>query len=702
MKKVLCFIVLTLISFSAQSQNNELDALIIELAFQDSDSAKVDTSVNIIKLLLENEQYDKALSYISQSEKLSKNLNYTKGLAEMAFYKGLVYAYKDNYVEAIDNYSKAKQLFSGLNDTVNTARVDNSLGIVEIEKGNFTKGLEYSLSAINNLEQLELKEDLSKAYKNLAKAYLNTNEYDNAVIYNLKTLKVAEELDDTTSIIETQTNLANIYALQNNHQDAITYYKKVLESNSDDESEAKILPKLGRQLMLNKDYVTAMDVLNQSIDFNRALGNKHEIMSTLNSFGEYSIMKGKYRNAEKYLYEASSIAKVTKPKDKEVLNNYKLRKKLDSLEGNFKLAYLWQGRYFKLKQELEMQSNYRPNINAISTSKIIEEKNEALDEANTNATLLAQKELENTKNEERISQFRVIFYGLAATLLLLGTVLYFVNSKRRSRIEYTKQLEAKNKEIEAQKEEILAQTKHLEETNSVKDKLFSIVSHDLKDSVTSINTFINLLKEGTLSQDEFYDLVPELSDNANNASLLLYNLLNWSKSQMNSLKAKPVDFNIQEVFKTKLKLIEQTANKKGIKLNDQSIRTSVFADRSMVEIVLQNLLTNSVKFCESSDVITVSNHLTSNGNVILSISDTGLGISEENQKKLFKNDSFTTIGTGNEKGTGLGLTICKELVELNNGRIWVESTPNIGSTFYIELPKSETVAEDKKKMLVRS
>ena len=108
----------------------------------------------------------------------------------------------------------------------------------------------------------------------------------------------------------------------------------------------------------------------------------------------------------------------------------------------------------------------------------------------------------------------------------------------------------------------------------------------------------------------------------------------------------------------------------------------------MFEIVIQNLLANALKFSRSGDTITVSNHI-SNGSCIVSVADTGIGISKKNIDKLFNKNTFTTVGTNNEKGTGLGLSICKELVELNNGKIWVESTENVGSTFYVQLPKSK-------------
>ena len=157
---------------------------------------------------------------------------------------------------------------------------------------------------------------------------------------------------------------------------------------------------------------------------------------------------------------------------------------------------------------------------------------------------------------------------------------------------------------------------------------------------------------------------------------------------MQNLEPSPEMFNIQEVFHNKISLVEQKVEQKRIVVIDESQRDFVYADKSMIEIVIQNLITNAVKFSRVGDIITISNR-SQNGNALICVEDTGVGISKENLSKLFKNNNFTTIGTKNEKGTGLGLTICKELVELNKGRIWVESTQNVGSKFFIELPKSK-------------
>ena len=282
---------------------------------------------------------------------------------------------------------------------------------------------------------------------------------------------------------------------------------------------------------------------------------------------------------------------------------------------------------------------------------------------------------------KKYSKLKLFSYSLLVLLVILSVILISIYFKRKKNIKYTRKLEEINRAF-------LKQTEHLEKSNNVKDKLFSIVSHDLKDSLSSINGFIDLLKEGALSEDEFNDLIPELSKNASNATSLLFNLLNWSKSQMQSLKPKPILFNIEDVFSEKTKLIEQRLKTKHVSITNNITKDFIYADKNMFGITIQNLLANALKYSKKNEQITISNY-TKNNNCIISISDTGIGISKKNMAKLFITNSFITVGTNNEKGVGLGLSICKELIELNNGEIWAESTKNVGSTFYIKLPKFE-------------
>ena len=684
MKKLITLIIF-LSLFFGYSQTKEQDSLTIQLAFQNSDSSKVKTALHLVRSLYNSNDYDKALKYISLSERLSNDLNYSKGVAEITYYKALIYAKKGDYINAIDNYSKSKILFSELKDTLSIAKVNNSIGLIEIQRGNYNKGLEYSLSAIEVLERRNLKHDLCLAYRNLAEAYNSINNYDKAIEFNLKTLEIEKEIGNKEGEISSNKNLAELYSIKKEHRKAIEYYEKVLAeiSPNNDSIKGDILPKLGGEYLQFNDYPKASTYLFEGLKLNRKTNNRLGLLLSLNNIGNLNLQKRNVKYAEIQLTEARAIAREIDNK-KELLKNYKLMKALDSTTRNYARAFVWQRQYYDLKNSLynTQIQNLKNTVTDIGT---VDLKKEITPPINT--TLINQYKKEHTKNLKQIDRYKLIMYALLAAFAVILTILMLIYLKSNSNNKYTRELEIKNKKIEIQNEAILEQTKHLEDINKVKDRLFSIVSHDLKDSLSSIKGFIDLLKDGSLSNDEFNNLIPELSENANNASLLLFNLLNWSKSQMQSLESNPSLFDVQEVFEDKIRLLEQNIERKDITIKDHTLRDFIYADKSMVEIIIQNLLTNAIKFSKIGDTITISNHI-SNGNSIISVADTGVGISNENIDKLFKNNAFTTIGTKNEKGTGLGLSICKELVELNHGKIWVESALNVGSTFYIQLPKS--------------
>ncbi|WP_370477972.1 tetratricopeptide repeat-containing sensor histidine kinase [Tamlana flava] len=686
MRRIITFLMVLYLSLGF-AQTNDIDSLAIKLAFQNQDSLKVDTSLNLIKSLYNINDYDRALKYVIESEKLSHTLNYMEGIAEITYYKSLIYAHKGDYINAISGYNKSKDLFSKLQDTLGVAKVNNSIGLIEIERGNYTKGLQFSLLAINELEKRDLNKELNLAYSNLAKAYYNINAFDKATEFYLKALEKQILLKDTKGINESNLKLAELYSNRKEHRKAIDYYQKVLNGNAatNDSVLGLVLPKLGGEYLKFNDYGNATKYLIQGYNVNRKTNDKLGMLLTLNNLGDLNIRQDRLGTAEKQLMEAGEIAKNLNNKN-ELLKHYKLLKTLDSTRRQFDQAFIWQREYYELSNELKSEkTNFNNNIAELEGFNFgsIATEPDAVGTTNNNQQELA----ETSKSDGRLGKYKLIFYGLLAALAIVSTFLILIYLKRNSNIKYMQELEEKNIKIELQNEAFLEQTKHLENVNNVKDKLFSIVSHDLKDSLSSINGFIDLLRDGSISREEFDNLIPELSENANNASLLLFNLLNWSKSQMQSLEPKPSLFDIQEVFEDKVKLIEPRMENKGINLVDHSLRDFAYADRSMFEIVIQNLLANALKFCKRGDTITISNHI-SNGSCIVSVADTGVGISKQNMEKLFKNSSFTTMGTDNEKGTGLGLSICKELIELNNGRIWVESTQGVGSTFYVQLPKS--------------
>lgn len=676
--KQLLTLAVCLASLFIFSQNEKIDELTVRLAYLKQDSTKVDMSLMLIEELYAIEDYSKALLYVNQTSKLSEQLIYTKGLAESSYFRALIYTKRNDYFNAIDNYNRSRKYSLQIRDTLGVAKVSNSIGLIEIKRGNYAEGLKNSLSAIAIFEEQDLKSELSSAYNNLAEAYFKTNQIDKSIAFNFKALGIRKLINDSKGTKLSTKNIADLYSMRKEHRKAIEYYEKVLallNPESDQDLRGEILPKLGSEYLRFNEYERASKYLVEGLKYNRKQKNDQGILRALNAIGYLNLRKRKLKLAELQLNEANAIAEKIDDKT-ELLENYKLHVALDSTRGYFQNAFFWQNKYHDLKEILAKvnQPVFPTDVKPLDLSLT----NIAMSEDSKTTIPLTKTSVFNTP---------LVLYGTIAVLAILITLLLLSWLKIKTyKDTITAQRDTLAEEQE-RNETILEQTHHLEEVNQVKDKLFSIVSHDLKDSISSIKAFLDLLKEDSISKEEFNELIPELSENANNASALLFNLLNWSKSQMQNLEPSPELFNMQEIFHNKMALVEQKVEDKRIVIIDESQRDFVYADKSMVEIVIQNLITNAVKFSRTGDVITVSN-LDLNGKALICIEDTGVGISRENIDKLFNaNKNFTTVGTKNEKGTGLGLTIAKDLVELNNGRIWVESTQNVGSKFYIELPK---------------
>jgi signal transduction histidine kinase len=229
----------------------------------------------------------------------------------------------------------------------------------------------------------------------------------------------------------------------------------------------------------------------------------------------------------------------------------------------------------------------------------------------------------------------------------------------------------------------------LSESNKTKDKFFSIISHDLRGPLSGLMQLLEILADeyNSLGEEEKQKLISEASASAKGTYSLMENLLDWSRVQSGKMEYEPERSNLLHlVNETALLYSQNIKNKKiGLEINIQN-DVSVFADKKMSETVLRNLISNAIKFTSPSGSIMISSEK-KDDEMIVMIKDTGVGISAEDLLNLFRLDvSHSTKGTGNESGTGLGLILCKELVERQGGKIWVESKIKEGSTFYFTIP----------------
>jgi len=280
------------------------------------------------------------------------------------------------------------------------------------------------------------------------------------------------------------------------------------------------------------------------------------------------------------------------------------------------------------------------------------------------------------------------------TIIIASIIVYLLYSENHAvkvlEIERSKMLEEALEEIRTSRDMIQNQANDLKRLNNSKDKFFSIIAHDLKSPFNVVLGFSQILKDKDRHDPETRMYAKQIYDAALNNYNLLENLLEWSRSQLNHIKFEPEVFLIDEAIQQTLTLVTISAEKKGITINNKADnRLKIHADRNLVNTIIRNVVTNAIKYTKPGGTVTIMSEVYK-GHAKVAVADDGIGMNETTLKDLFSIEKkYSRRGTSSEKGTGLGLILCKDFVEMHGGTIWVESKENGGSTFHFTLPLSE-------------
>ncbi len=314
------------------------------------------------------------------------------------------------------------------------------------------------------------------------------------------------------------------------------------------------------------------------------------------------------------------------------------------------------------------------------------------------------------KNEAKIIAIISIVSTFVTTIIIIGLYRFQVFKSEITLEEQALDLKSKNEVILLQKkeieedietlhllynelklksEEIKITNKKLQDINATKDRFFSIIAHDLKNPIGNFSNILDLILEDNTSNSirQNNEILQVMKISASGIHLLLDNLLEWSLSQAGEIKYNPDFHDIPKLIKNNINLIKLNAFSKNISVEFESDDDiSAYFDMNMINTVIRNLISNALKFTPSGGKIKLS-VLPTEKDIVISVSDTGVGIAEDDLVNLFNQDNLTSQpGTNREKGTGLGLILCKEFVEKNNGRLRVESIIGEGTTFIFTLP----------------
>jgi len=346
------------------------------------------------------------------------------------------------------------------------------------------------------------------------------------------------------------------------------------------------------------------------------------------------------------------------------------------LKNDLKQALFYQKRYNVLQDSLD-------DAEKLKTTQLIKNYFEFNSRMNK-ATLI---ELNQRENKAKIKWQQELILILISSLFIMTVILFATYYFYKQKKLLSNKFQQQHKALLDQKHLIELQTANLEMANSLKDKLLTVIAHDLRTPIANLSNMVEMFEGGDLSASDITGLMKNINPIVKGAEFTLYNLLEWAGNQV---KGKGIHTSNVDVFLLGVEM-EQTfkhaLQQKNIEfINSAYPGQSVTADENHLKVILRNLVSNAIKFTAENGTITLSTAVENKG-LIISVGDNGRGMTADELNKLFHiHTHFSSEGTDGEPGTGIGLLLCKELVELNGGKLKVESAPGKGSTFYFNLP----------------
>ncbi|SKB66526.1 Signal transduction histidine kinase [Maribacter arcticus] len=609
---------------------------------------------------------DSLLSLSKEGLTISKKADYINGIITSYSNIGGYYSDKGKIDEAISYFIKAYELACQYNNLHLKVSALNDLAKEYGYKGDYALSLKRYLEAIEIAEELDYKKLLSIVNENIAHLYLEQKDFDHAMVFFKKAKAINKEIDNPIFMAETMSNIASTYAEMNeleyamfniNTSIAIFEKEKILDWLAYCyEVKGKIYLKKGKNTWALYWYKQS-ELLHQEIEDDR---------------GEIDLLNGMtqaFLNLKK-----DSVAEVY------ALNAFELSKKIGLRTGIKDCTYqLFE--IYKNKKEYEKSLWYHEIYQVTSESLAKAGNEKALNMLKTKMEYDQQKQQLILENEKALAKRNIYIYVFVIILIIFAIIVFIIHRNEQTQ----KKL---NLELRSNKSDLEEKQAYLNELNQTKNKLFSIIGHDLRGPIGAFQGLLKLFKEGEMTKDEFLNFVPKLKVDIDSISFTLNNLLSWGQTQMNGSTTRPTTTNLEDIIEENMVLLSEIAESKSIKLiNRVEANCQIWSDPNQVDIIIRNLLSNALKFTPNNGQIIIG-AIQKLKTCEIYVKDNGMGMSEETMGKIFRKDStHTTYGTNDEKGTGLGLSLCKEMVEKNKGKIWVHSALGKGSSFYFTIPR---------------
>jgi len=592
-------------------------------------------------------------------------------------------------------------------------RAYQNIGALYAISGDYSTALRFDNLALQNSLEGRDSTNLSMDYNNVANDYYDLGEYDEAYFYFTQSFRVARAIEDSLRMAIAIHNVGRVFKELGQYERSLAHLSLSLEMSrkiNDIEGVPYSLDEIGDVLLRKGEYDSALKILLQSVDLTRQQNLRILEPRTLAKLATVHLHSKDYDNALAYydttfkLHQKTGnefgIAEVHLGRGLVFMKQEKYEQAMHSINRSLSLAkqsnartleirgYQTLSSLFELKGDYKNSLTYFKQFKQLEDSLFSQDMQEKLlrdqirfetEEKDTEiAALNQERDLKDDtiKKQEFIRNILVVV--MALSVILLATV--YRSGQRRRQI---------NTLLLRHQQEMETRSEELERLNQVKDKFFSIISHDLRSPINALAGLLDLLDKGAVRPEELSRHIHELKSRFNHTRTLLNNLLDWTLLQMDKLSLQATRIDLHKIVDENIQLLGAVPNKQIVLYNEIPGNTIGFADSNTVNLVIRNLMTNAIKFTNDGGkvVMGAEDH---GAEWLITVRDNGVGMNDEVLKILFdKTAPYTTRGTANEKGTGLGLILCKEFVEKNGGKIFVESEEGKGSKFSFTIPKPQ-------------
>jgi len=550
-----------------------------------------------------------------------------------------------------------------------------NIGYVYWSQSYYPIALFYLNKALMNIPQSD-QLLISGCYNIIGRTYSDLHDYEQAIL----NLKLAEQSahGDPGRVAEVYSERSLICKRQGKYAEAISYARKALALNgtAHNQSNAAILyGRLSGIYTQTKQYKESLAYSDTAYMMSFATRNRRLRATT---YVEYAVVYNQLHQYDKAIYYANKggaladsigVVDAISAAYKALISSYQNK-------GDVRSAITFQSRYSKMQDSLNT-FNKTKNTELIQAYFALDKR---LNE-------MASIERSNLENKARLKWQRMVIITLALSLLIVVSLLFITLYFYKQKKKLSDQLNLQNEGLIKQKQLIEVQTANLELVNKIKDKLLAVIAHDLRTPLANLRNITDMFAAEYLSNDEIHWLMKDINPMVKSAELTLSNLLEWAG---NEIKGRTLNSSGVDIFLLGVEM-EQVFNhalqKKNIEfVNKANPGKSVLADENHIKVVLRNLVSNAIKFTDTDGRVELTSQINED-KVVVSVKDNGKGMSSEEMDKLFDIQThFSQRGTLGENGTGIGLLLCKELVELNGGKLWIDSAPGKGSKFSFSLP----------------